>query len=203
MAKLGLMATIVAAVAGLLLVIALAIYLWSTRGIEQPKYSSILKDGAFEVRDYPELLAAEVSTSGSRYDAVRQGFRPLASYIFAKERTGASISMTAPVTQTPTAADNEWVVRFIMPSKYTIDTLPKPEGAEVKIVPMPAMRRAVVRFSGVATDELIAAKETELRNWMKAQKLNATGSKTYAYYNDPLTPGFLRRNEVMLDIPAN
>ncbi len=65
------------------------------------------------------------------------------------------------------------------------------------------MRRAVVRFSGVATDELIAAKEAELRDWMKAQKLNAIGTKTFAYYNDPLTPGFLRRNEVMLDIPAN
>ncbi len=197
------MGTTLTVVLAVVVVAAVAVYLWSTRGIEQPKYSSVMLDGAFEVRDYPELLAAEVSTSGNRYDAVRQGFRPLASYIFAKERTGASISMTAPVTQTPTSADNEWVVRFIMPSKYTIDSLPKPEGAKVKIVPMPAVRRAVVRFSGVATDELIDAKEAELRDWLKAQKLTAAGSKTYAYYNDPLTPGFLRRNEVMLDIPTN
>jgi len=196
-------ATSIAGVVAVLVVAALATYIWTVRGIEQPKFASVLKDGAFEVRDYPELLVAEVSTTGSRNDAVRQGFRPLASYIFAKERAGASISMTAPVTQTPNGDETNWVVRFVMPSKYTAQTLPKPEGSVVQIVSMPAQRRAAIQFSGVVTDELIAVNELALREWMKRQGLSATGSKTYAYYNDPLTPGFLRRNEVMLDIAVN
>ena len=203
MSRLGLVATSIAAVIAIVVVAALATYIWTVRGIEQPEYASVLKDGAYEVRDYPELLVAEVSRTGTRYDAVRKGFRPLASYTFAKERTGAAISMTAPVTQTPKGDANDWMVRFIMPSKYTAETLPKPEGTDVRIVLMPAKRRAAIQFSGVATDDLIAAKEADLRNWMERQGLSATGSKTYAYYNDPLTPGFLRRNEVMLDVAAN
>jgi hypothetical protein len=36
----------------------------------------------------------------------------------------------------------------------------------------------------------------------RAQNRNITilGAPTYAYYNDPFTPGPLRRNEVMFDV---
>jgi hypothetical protein len=35
---------------------------------------------------------------------------------------------------------------------------------------------------------------------MSARGLTPEGPAVYAYYNDPFTPGFLRRNEVMIDI---
>ena len=155
-----------------------------THSVERPAYKTLAKDGRFELREYPELVVAEVTRTGDRRSAVSQGFSPLAGYIFAKQREGDKIAMTAPVTQ-QSDADNRWTVRFIMPSKYSIDTLPRPKDADVRLV---------------ARDGLVAEKEAELRNWMKARGVEPAGSATYAYYNDPFTIGFLRRNEVMFDI---
>lgn len=197
------LASMLAALLVLLAIGAVGAYFWVERSAEQPKYTSVLLDEAFEVRDYPALVVAEVSRSGTRYDAVRRGFRPLASYIFAKERGGETISMTAPVTQTPEGAQKDWTIRFIMPSQYTLETLPKAAGDDVKLATLPAKRRAAIRFSGVATDELIASKELALREWMADRGLFAESGPTYAYYNHPWTPGFLRRNEVMFEIAAN
>jgi SOUL heme-binding protein len=181
--------------------------------IEQPEYRSIKQAGPFELREYPPLVVAEVARAGDRRTAVRQGFRALAAYIFAKERSGEAIamtapvtqqrreiiSMTAPVTQTPTP-DDAWTIRFVMPSKYRIDTLPAPQNADIRLIAVPARLRAAVRFSGVATDNLIAAKQAELQAWMNEQGIEAISQPTYAYYNDPFTPGFLRRNEVLFDV---
>ena len=189
-------------------------FVWYTNDVERPKYASVIEDGRFEVRDYPELIVAEIVREGERGSAVRQGFRPLASYIFAKERPGESISMTAPVTQqrreaiamtapvtqTGNDAGDAWTIRFIMPSKYTLDDLPKPAGAQVSLATQPAKRRAVVRFSGHPEDSAIASHEAALVKWMDSRGLKPLGPPTYAYYNAPFTPGFLRRNEVMFDI---
>ena len=168
--------------------------------VEEPPYTSAALDGDFELRDYPELTVAEVTTTGTRRDAVGAGFRPLAGYIFAREREGEKIAMTAPVTQTP-GADGEWVVRFIMPSQYTLETLPRPAGSTVRLETIPARRMASVRFSGVTTDTLVAEQEARLLAWITDRGLTPTGTPTYAYYNDPFTPGFMRRNEVL--VPVN
>lgn len=193
-------------------------FIWYVAQVEQPEYRSIKRAGPFELREYEPLVVAEVTRAGDRRTAVRQGFRALATYIFAKERPGAAIAMTAPVTQqrrekismtapvthTP-ASDDAWTIRFVMPSKYGIDTLPAPQNADIRLVVVPHRLSAAIRFSGVATDDLIAAKQAELQAWMKQQGIEAIGQPTYAYYNDPFTPGFLRRNEVLFDVirPSN
>lgn len=184
-------------------------WVWYTSSVEQPAYVSVKLDGAVEVRDYPDLVIAAVATTGDRWEAVRQGFGPLARYIFAKERGGESIAMTAPVTQRPKGSTDDagvesrdWTIRFVMPSTYRLDTLPAPANPAVHLEPLPAARRVAIRFSGVATDELLAAKTTELRAWIERNGLIPDGPPTYAYYNDPWTPGFLRRNEVIFDLAS-
>ncbi len=177
--------------------------------VETPAYALVTSDGEIELRDYPMIVVAEVTRSGDRKQAVNSGFRPLANYIFAKDRAGEGVSMTAPVTQeriamtapvTHTPGNSaDWAVRFIMPSKYTLETLPKP-GGDVRLQEVPARRMAAIRFSGVATDASIAQNETALRAWLEARGLQAIGAPTYAYYNDPFTPGFLRRNEVLIEV---
>jgi hypothetical protein len=178
------------------------IYIWRINAVEQPAYETVSQDGNFEVRDYPSLVAAEVVRFGSRRDAVYTGFRPLAAYIFASERPGEKIAMTAPVTQQSGQGTSEWSIRFIMPSKLSLQSLPRPENTEVKLVDIPAQRRAAVRFSGVADDVLLEEKTNALRAWMRSRGLTSQGAPTFAYYNHPLTPGFLRRNEVLFDLEA-
>ena len=78
--------------------------------------------------------------------------------------------------------------------------LPAPATKDVRLVEVPARRSAAIRFSGVADDALIATKEAELRAWMAARSLVPAAAPVFAYYNDPFTPGFLRRNEVIIDL---
>jgi len=172
------------------------------RNVEKPAYAVVERDGPIEIRDYPEMILADVVRRGDRWNAVRAGFRPLAGFIFAREREGEKISMTAPVTQARDGAGNEnaWVISFIMPSKHTLESLPKPAGTDVRLRTVAAARRVAIRFSGVATDALIAKNEERLRAWLQARDLEPAGVPTYAYYDDPLTPGPLRRNEVLFDL---
>jgi hypothetical protein len=197
---------------------ALLVFVYVVQNVEQPAYESVLLDGDFEVRDYPSLVIAEVRRSGDREQGLRDGFGPLARYIFARERGGGGepiamtapvqqqaiaadekIAMTAPVTQSPDG-ENNWVVRFIMPSALNLEALPTPGNDAVQLRQLPARRVVAVRFSGRTDDALIAKQEQRLRDWMAARDLSPLGLPTYAYYNDPFTPGFLRRNEIQLPV---
>lgn len=169
-----------------------------TRNVEIARYDVIEADGPIEIRAYPALTVAEVTRTGTRDQAVRAGFGPLARYIFASDRSGEKIAMTAPVTQTD--AGGSWVVRFIMPSGYTLDRLPKPAGADVKLVELPPTRYVAIRFSGWWSDALFSARNAELQAWIEKRGLTPVGAPTFAYYNDPFTPGFLRRNEILYEV---
>ncbi len=175
-------------------------WVYVSASVEEPPFALVEQDGDFALRDYPALAVAEVEKPGARGEAVRAGFSPLAGYIFARERAGEKIAMTAPVTQRK--AGEAWTVQFYMPPGRTLDSLPPPGPAEaVSLRETPPARRAVVRFSGVADDALLAEQTARLEAWMAAKGLEPTGAPPlYAYYNDPFTPGFLRRNEVMIDV---
>jgi DNA gyrase inhibitor GyrI len=190
---------------------------WNATNVEQPDYTVVASEGDFEVRDYPELVVAEAVTDGDREAGVRAGFRALAAYIFAKDRAGEKIAMTSPVTQAPAVgtdekismtapvtqaqgADGQWRVHFVMPSKYALEDLPAPGSDAVSLDTIPPRRVAAVRFSGSWSDRNMRAHAAELKAWMDARGLEAAGPATYAYYDDPFTPGFLRRNEVMIPV---
>ena len=171
------------------------------RSIDQPAFQLVRKDGSIEVRDYGALTIAEVTRRGDREGAVRAGFGPLARYIFAKDRQGEKIAMTAPVTQQKTAdANTTWRVHFIMPEGKGIGSLPQPATEDVRLLTLPPSRRAVIRFSGRANDQLIKSNEQRLLTWLEAQGYTTDGPAVYAYYDDPLTPGLFRRNEVMYQV---
>jgi len=187
---------------------------------EEPKYSLIEKDGAFEVRAYDSKLIAEVVVEGEMSEATSQGFRLIADFIFGNNTalSGKSekISMTAPVTvenrsekiamTAPVAIQSEqkgWRVWFVMPSHFSLATLPKPNNPLVVIKPIAAKRYAVVRFSGWVDDEKMQAKLKELSTWLAVKKLTSKGQPELARYNPPWTLPFLRRNEVMLEISSD
>lgn len=182
--------------------------------VETPRYESELQEGPIEVRRYAPLLAAEVRVSGERTQAVNQGFRLLADYIFGANSTAQKVAMTAPVTQSKpekiamtapvtqqsAGEENVWTVRFIMPSQYTRDTIPKPLNEAVVLVEEPPQRFAAIRFSGFAEAAALERKEKALRDFLVARRLEPAGSPVYAYYDPPWTLPFLRRNEILIPL---
>jgi len=181
--------------------------------VEEPAFKTILHEGGFEVRDYPALVVAEVTVTGGQKEAAGKGFRLLAHYIFGgnkqsqkiamtapvvQESTGEKIPMTAPVTQTKKS--EAWVVRFIMPPGSSLDGLPIPNDPRVELRALAPARFAVLRFSGLAQEDDVAAKTAELMKLVSAHRLNSTGMPSLAQYNPPWTLWFLRRNEVMVPV---
>ncbi|MBK1621410.1 heme-binding protein [Lamprobacter modestohalophilus] len=198
--------------------IAMLVFVYVIQNVEKPDYQVVVQDGDFELRDYPPLVVAEVSGSGSRQQSLSSGFGPLARYIFAKERGGEriamtapvqqralaadeKIAMTAPVTQTPTN-DGNWSVQFIMPAEFGLEDLPPPGNDQVRLDKIPARSVAAVRFSGRTNDQAIAEQQARLEAWMAERGLESRGEPIYAYYNDPFTPGPLRRNEVLFEVSS-
>jgi hypothetical protein len=189
--------------------------------IEEPKFTVVEKSGAFELRAYASRVVAETLVDGSLDDASGAGFRRIADYIFGNNtsRKGCSekISMTAPLTMAPKAnkaasekinmtapvtmqqSAGQWRMYFVMPSQYSLSTLPTPNNAAVTLRELPESRTAVLRFSGLAGEEKTAKKTAELLAWLKSKNITPIGTPELARYNPPWTLPFLRRNEVMVE----
>ncbi|MCM0000564.1 MAG: heme-binding protein [Erythrobacter sp.] len=191
----------IAAGAGIAAVGAAAAYA-QYRQTEQPDFAMVRADGDFELRDYPALVVAEVSNVGTRESASGASFRRLAAYIFAQDRPegGEKIAMTAPVLQDETRP-GQWRMRFVMPSQYTLDTLP-PAPDDITLAQTPARRMAAVRFSGNGSGSDLALMEARLRDWMREARLMPAGEAEFAFYDAPMIPGPLRRNEVLIPVAA-
>jgi len=183
--------------------------------VEQPAYTVVRSFEDVEVRDYPPMIVAEVEVSGERKEAINAGFRQIADYIFGNNSPARKIPMTAPVTQqagekvamtapvSQQAAGGIWKVRFVMPSGYTLETLPTPNNAAVKLIAVPAERFAAIRFSGLAGGETIARYKQRLFDRLAEQALKSEGEAVMAFYNPPWTLPFLRRNEILVKIRSD
>jgi hypothetical protein len=204
---------LIAVVAVVLLVAAL----WGpiVSNVEQPKYQVAESSGNIEIRDYAPMIVAETEVAGDRRDAIGKGFRIIADYIFGNNTAAQKVPMTAPVTQqgsekiamtapvTQQGDGNIWRVRFVMPSNYTMETLPKPNNPAVKLKEIAAKRYAAIRFSGMASEDSLKRRTEELNAFISAKNFTPLSAPTYAFYNPPWTLPFLRRNEVMVEIPAS
>jgi effector-binding domain-containing protein len=200
-------------------VVLLGAALWGpiVSNVEHPKYTLIERSGNIEIRDYATMIVAETEVTGERREAISKGFRIIADYIFGNNTAAQKVPMTAPVAQqasetiamtapvTQAGGDNTWRVRFIMPSKYTMETLPKPNNPAIELREIPKKRFAVIRFSGMAGEESLKRYNKELDDFLSAKRLTPLSPPTYAFYNPPWTLPFLRRNEVLVEIagPAN
>ncbi len=183
---------------------------WRLTKIDLVPYRVEQADGAFEVRRYPTLVLASVDATGSRGEALSEGFEPLSDFISGDNKSDDRIDMTAPVLQKPADADanttgpaageNQWTISFVMPNWFTAGTLPQPTDEAIKIASVPPLKAAVVTFSGFLTDDKLASETDLLRAWMADNKLTAGGAARYAIYDPPWRLPFLRRNEVIIPL---
>ncbi|MBX9688327.1 MAG: heme-binding protein [Candidatus Obscuribacterales bacterium] len=180
---------------------------------EEPAYSSKRLSGSIELRAYPELIAAQVEMDGHGKAAADNGFRILAAYIFGKNKSRSKISMTVPVTESnssekiamtvPVTTSNskeKSVMRFYMPSRYSLESLPEALDKRIKFLTIPKCSYAVIRFSGSTSDASFDAREAELRKCLTSKGIKTSGNVLRAFYNPPWTLPFLRRNELWLQV---
>jgi hypothetical protein len=189
---------------------------WAVRtqaAVEEPAFTVVASDGAFELRQYAPMLAAETLVTGVDFEAAGDiAFGRLFRYITGNNRGGADIAMTAPVVQqrgekiamtapVQQVADGEgFRVAFIVPASYTADTVPQPLDPAVQIRSTPARLVAVLRYSGSWSEGNYADHEAELRRQLEARGLAADGEPIIARYNAPFMPWPLRRNEVLIPV---
>ena len=184
-----------------------------TRSVKEAAYTVERADGVFQVRCYAPQVVAETVVDGTLEEAGNKAFRPLFNYIsganrsqgkiamtapVAQQREGEKIAMTAPVGQE--AVSNKWAITFMMPTNFTLETLPVPTDENVRLRAIPARRMAAVKYSGTWSHKRYERNLASLREWMKTQNLAATGDPVWARYNPPFTPWFLRRNEILLPV---
>lgn len=181
--------------------------------VEEPGYERIQKDGNFELRDYPSVIVAQTTVDASMEEAGGEAFQRLFGYISGENGGDADISMTSPVTQTPSSqeiamttpvgqrkSDTGWVVSFVMPESYTLESLPEPNNPEVTLHEVPARRVAVIGYSGTWSAKRYREHLEKLMDWIDKKSFEATGKPIWARYNPPFMPWFLRRNEIMIPV---
>lgn len=180
--------------------------------VEKPDYKVIQSEQNIEIRQYEPMIIAEVEVDGKREDAIGDGFRLLADYIFGNNTVQQVISMTAPVQQKENqniamtapvqqqSTGKSWRMSFVMPSKYSMDSLPVPNNNRVRLKEILTKKFVVIEFSGTNSNENVTEHENQLMNYIEANQIKINGSPKYAFYNPPWSLPFLRRNEVMIEI---
>jgi effector-binding domain-containing protein len=181
--------------------------------IEEATYTVVQKDNKFEIRDYTPHILAETLVEGSLKEAGNKAFRVLFRYISGANRLRKKVAMTAPVSQRSQGEKIEmtapvgqrpdqekWAVSFMMPSSYTLKTLPEPEDPNITLHQVPARRMAAVRYSGFWSEKDYLRYKSELESWIQERGFTVMGDPIWARYNSPFTPWFLRRNEILIPI---
>jgi hypothetical protein len=134
--------------------------------LEEAKYTVLLKEESFELRQYEPHIVAETMVEGDYDKAGNEGFQRLFKYISGENQKKQSIAMTAPVSQdagpekiamtAPVSQERtggQWRIAFVMPSEYTMDTLPQPVDPKVSLRQVPARRMAAITYSGTWSRE--------------------------------------------------
>ena len=147
-----------------------------------------------EIRRYHPCVIADVIVEAPYSQAASLGFRPLVTYISQNK-----IAMTAPVLQESTDS-RSWIISFVMPAEMTVRDLPNPQNSKVRLRTLSEQLSAVLAFTGLAPSSKIQEKELELRAALAKESLTPIGALRIARFDPPWKPGFLRYNEVILDI---
>lgn len=185
-----------------------------------------------QLRQYSPYLVAEVTVeSDNLREALSSGFKQVAGFIFgdnvsAHSSEAEKIAMTSPVTAeqqkgtskassekvamtSPVTAEMEggkYVVSFVMPSKYTKDTLPKPNNENVKIKAVPERTFATFAWRGGSpSEEEVQQKKDKLALILKEHDItvkDASSTHLWQYY-PPFAPNWLRYQEVLLPVEAD
>lgn len=176
--------------------------------VESLGYDIVSASEGVEVRRYPATVLATVR--GLSDD---EAFSVLFSYISGNNSLREKVSMTTPVVSsdegsvdmpmTSPVISSRRSFSFVLPSRYSPDEVPEPGDPRIVTEVVPERRVAALRFRGRSRHRDVDAKTGELLEWVRSKGLVASGEPFLMRYNPPFTPGFLRRNEVAVEVTAS
>ena len=183
-------------------------YLWANISIayEETSYRILAANQIYEIREYDDRLAVQTSQENGQ----NRAFRKLFKYISGSNISSTKIEMTIPVTQsikidmtTPVTQkfqDGKIIMRFFLPRKFQLETAPQPLSEDLSIVVVKGGKYAVMKYSGRSTVKNFEKHSKLLLEALSINKITTLGDPIKATFNGPLTPFFVRRNEVMIRI---
>jgi hypothetical protein len=173
--------------------------------VEKVKYEIIKNINNIEIRKYPEIILAVVEGTNDNSE-----FSLLFDYISGNNKSQQKIEMTAPVITpenrpekikmtAPVITQSNYMA-FVMPSVYKKNTIPIPANPRVKIKVQQERTLAVLKFGGYATKNKIGSKREILLKELKVKKIETLGEPILMRYNSPFAPGFIRKNEIAVEV---
>ncbi len=169
--------------------------------VQQAPYTIKKKLDKLEIRQYPQLLLAEVESSSED-----SGFNILFNYINGDNSSRQKIPMTAPVINsekipmTAPVITQQDSMAFVLPQHYSLQTVPQPNNPKVIIRLQEEATYAVLRFSGRSTPQSVQEHTQLLDELVTQHRLKPLSAHVLMRYNSPFAPGFLRRNEIAVKI---
>ncbi|MEN9757309.1 MAG: hypothetical protein RL755_1496 [Pseudomonadota bacterium] len=183
---------------------------------QEAEYKVVEKDGCFELRDYATHILAEIMIDAPFEKAGNKAFHPLFEYISGANQLKNVLEMTAPVSQQVVSQqiemtapvsqqrkEGKWAISFMMPSSYTLQTLPAPTNNAIELRQVPARRIAAITYSGFWSEKNYHHHKTKLESWVTQHAWRVTGEPVWARYNSPFTLLFFRRNEVLIPVDVD
>jgi effector-binding domain-containing protein len=166
--------------------------------VETIKYEIMREISNVEIRKYPKIVIAKVEDPAN-------GFNLLYRFITGGNKQKSKVKMTTPVVSqqiqmTSPVFSETGAMAFVMPAEYTLETTPEPLDERVKIAEIPARLVASLCFSGGWSEAHFEKETQELLKTLSEAKIKTKGNVFTMLYNPPFIPGFLRRNEVAVEI---
>ncbi|EXB89974.1 hypothetical protein L484_023627 [Morus notabilis] len=190
--------------------------------VETPKHEVVQSTNDYEIRKYEPSVIAQVTYDPSQFRGNKDGgFTLLANYIGALgnpqntkpekiamtapviTKASEKIAMTAPVvTQSGGGEEKKAVtMQFLLPAKYRkAEEAPRPVDERVVITEEGERKYGVVRFGGVATEQVVEVKVEKLKKSLERDGYKVVGEFLLARYNPPWTLPAFRINEVMIPV---
>jgi hypothetical protein len=164
-------------------------------------YEVVEEADGFELRRYAPYVVAETTADGTFEEADGPAFAVLVDYIQGANEGGRRLPMTAPVHQQP-GADGEqtWLFQFVMSPEYLLSMLPRPASPEVSLRQVPERLVAARRYRGGWGETDYREQRQALMTALGDAEVDTVGMPVFARYNAPFVPGFLRRNEVLVEV---
>jgi hypothetical protein len=167
--------------------------------VETIKYEVIREIGKVEIRRYPKIVVAKVE------DPQADAFSILYRFITGHNQQKLKVKMTTPVvsqqiSMTSPVFSETGTMAFVMPEEFTFESTPEPLDNSVRIVEIPARVVAALCFSGGWSEGHFEKEVQELLHELTTAKIKTVGAVFTMLYNPPFIPGFLRRNEVAVEI---